>query len=82
MYQLHSTLANYKINAAQFDNTHTNNTPQTHKKETKQKLNMLPKICFTDLFYLLCTLIMALTMVVMIIVMVQGGSNMTGTDCV
>ena len=49
---------------------HTQTTHQnthTHKQTSKQKLNRLPKIYFTDLFYLLCTLI---TTIIIIVIMV------------
>ena len=45
------------------DNKHTNNTQ-------KKKLNRLPKICFTDLFYVLCTLIIATIMTAVVVVVV------------
>ena len=48
----------------------------THKQYTKKhtqtskKLNRLPKICFTDLFYVLCTLIIATIMIVIVIMVI------------
>ena len=52
MCQFNSRMAYYKVST----------------KNTKiKKFNMLPKICFTDLFYLLCTLIIAIITVVIII---------------
>ena len=66
---LNCTVANYKTSTNKYntDDTHTNNTTKKHKK---QKLNRLPKICFTDIFYLLCTLITAKIMIVILIIMI------------
>jgi hypothetical protein len=47
---------------------HTIHTKK-HKK-LEQKLNRFPKSCFTDLFYVLCTLIIAIIMIVIVIIMI------------
>jgi hypothetical protein len=50
--------------------TQTTNQKETNTQTNKQKLNRLPKICFTDLFYVLCTLIIATIMIVIVIMVI------------